>query len=269
MVTEWHFTQNGQPAGTPVSAAQLKQMAQAGQLLPTDMVWQEGMTTWAPAGSIKGLFGPGKAAETPSGFEKVSGAPRNRKGDGAAAEALRVAAEALRDPTPARDLMDLHPVLVLLLTVCTFGLFGLWYSYQVCSAYSALAARRKTDAAGRRLGRARHPVWVLMMTYLTAGYYFYWWIYRVMQECSAYTGREDVKPRIELCLMLIFPLYALYVAVFRLPEMIKRAQGLAGIPESTAVGHSYVFLNPCMFCALPFLGMLYQDALNQVWFTAP
>ena len=60
MANEWHFTLNGQPADSPVSAAQLKQLAGAGQLQPTDMVWQEGMTAWAPASSIKGLFPPAK-----------------------------------------------------------------------------------------------------------------------------------------------------------------------------------------------------------------
>jgi hypothetical protein len=165
--------------------------------------------------------------------------------------------------------MNLHPLLVLLLTICTFGIFGLFYSFKVCLDYSALAGKRQADGAGRPLGRARHPLWVLLWAYLTAGYYFYYWVYAVMRECSAYTGRQDFNPRAELSLMLLFPPYAVYVAVFRLPDLIRRTQTLAGVPESTAIAHSYVFLNPCLCCGLPFLGMLYQDALNTVWFTAP
>jgi hypothetical protein len=30
-----------------------------------------------------------------------------------------------------------------------------------------------------------------------------------------------------------------------------------------------LFLNPCLFCALPFLGMIYQEILNQTWLSAP
>ena len=163
----------------------------------------------------------------------------------------------------------MNPLLVLLLTVCTGGVFGLVYSFMVSAEYSAAAARREADSAGRVLGRARHPVWVLMLAYLTLGYYFYYWVYRVMRECGDYTGRRDFNPRTELALMLIFPPYAVYVAVFRLPDLVRRTQAVAGLPESPALGHTWVFLHPCMFCALPLLAMLYQDALNQVWFSAP
>jgi hypothetical protein len=262
MANDWYYTQNGQPAQAPVSAAQLKQLAAAGQLQPTDLVWQEGMANWAPASSIKGLFGgPIKEAPSPA-------APTN-------AEKLAPRGKVKAGPTETVNaplgggLMDMHPLLVLLLSVCTFGIFGLVYAFKVCFEYAALASRRETDSAGRVLGRARHPLWVLLLTYLTAGYYFYYWVYAVMRECSDYTGRKDFNARTEFSLMLLFPPYAIYVAVFKLPDMIRRAQGLAGIPESGMMGTVAVFLNPCMVCGLPFLGMLYQDALNHIWFSAP
>ncbi len=58
MRNEWHYTIHGQPAASPISATQLKQLAASGQLKPTDLVWQEGMVEWVPAGAIKGLFPP-------------------------------------------------------------------------------------------------------------------------------------------------------------------------------------------------------------------
>jgi hypothetical protein len=64
MANEWHYTLNGQQAGAPITSAQLKQLAAAGQLQPTDMVWQEGMADWVPASSIKGLFGGKDASPT-------------------------------------------------------------------------------------------------------------------------------------------------------------------------------------------------------------
>jgi hypothetical protein len=258
MASEWHYTQNGQPAGTPVSSAELKRLAASGQLLPTDMVWREGMANWVTAGSIKDLFPAGSRAAEPAPRERVATSRSRRDRD-----------EEDEDTGRAGPSPGLNPFLVLLLTVCTGGIFGLFYSIGICRSYAALAAKRQTDAAGRPLGKARHPLWVLLMTYLTLGYYFYYWVYVVMRECSAYTGRQDFNHRTEFALMLINPLYAIYVAVFRLPDLIKRTQATAGIPESSAIGHTHVFLNPCMFCGLPFLAMLYQDALNQVWFTAP
>ncbi len=102
----------------------------------------------------------------------------------------------------------MHPLLVLLLTVLTAGLFGLFYAYHVSALYTARAAVRKTDAAGRTLGRARHPVAVLLLSYLTVGFYFAYWTYRVMQECGVYAGGRDYASRSELTLMLVFPGYA-------------------------------------------------------------
>jgi hypothetical protein len=248
MANEWHYTLNGQQAATPVSAAQLKQLAVSGQLKPTDLVWQDGMFDWVPAGSIKGLFpglkGLGDSAVVPPGRKSTP-------------------------PAPPRDWGDMSPVAVFLLTVLTGGLFGLFYAYKICSGFAARTSARKMDAAGRTLGRVRHPLGVLLLSYLTLGFYFYYWAYCVLRECGAYTGRKEPNPRTELSLMLIFPPYAVYVVVFELPDMIRRTQTLAGAPEAMGLRLAVFFLNPCLLWAVPILGMLYQEALNQIWLTVP
>ena len=261
MANEWHFTLNGQPADSPVSAAQLKDLATGGQLQPTDMVWQEGMTGWAPASSIKGLFPPGKLAPVP-----VKKPVTKKTGEFTAAGGP--------GPAPPRKesaggLARMNPFVALLLTVVTGGLFGLVYAFQVTRAYTARSATRKTDAAGRTLGRARHPVAVLMLSYLSGGLYFSYWTYRVMQECSVYAAGRDYDERSELTLMLICPPYAIFTALFRLPDLVKSVRKTAGAPESGALGVGPIFLHPCLWPFLPILAMIYQDALNQVWFTAP
>jgi hypothetical protein len=256
MANEWHYTINGQPAAAPVSAAQLKQLAASGQLKPTDLVWQDGMLEWAPAGSVRGLFPTNKSLG-----DSVIVPPAS------ATEVVEKRKTAVLHPP--RDWGDMHPLSVLLLTLVSAGIFGLIYSYKVCQGYSAKAANRKIDAAGRVLGKVRHPLAVLLLSYLTAGFYFYYWAYRALGECNEYLGRKDVQPRAELSLMLIFPPYAIYVAVFVLPEMIRRAQTLAGIPETVALRQAVFFVHPLLFFVLPFLGMFSQAALNQIWLTAP
>ena len=151
----------------------------------------------------------------------------------------------------------------------TLGLFGLFYAARVSALYTARAAVRKTDAAGRTLGRARHPAAVLLFSYLTGGFYFAYWTYRIMHECSVYSGGRDYESRSELTLMLLVPGYAIYVALFRLPDLVKGARKTAGAPEWGALSAAATFIFPCMWPWMPFLAMLYQDALNQVWFTAP
>lgn len=250
MANEWHYTLNGQPAAAPVGAAQLKQLAAVGQLKPTDLVWQDGMLEWAPASSVKGLFPTSKSIGD-SAVVPPSSPPKPAK------------------PRQPFDWTNMHPAVVLLLTIFTGGIFGLVYSYKVCRTYAAKAGHRKLDAAGRTLGRVRHPFAVLVLSYLTAGIYFCYWVYRSLRECSEFLGRKDVRPRTELTLMLIFPPYALYIAVFLLPELIRRAQSLAGVPETPGLRQAVFFLNPCLFCMLPLLGMLCQEALNQIWLTSP
>jgi hypothetical protein len=268
MASEWFYTLNGEQSPTPATSEQLRQFAASGQLLPTDMVWREGMPNWVPASSIKGLFGSRSAAPAPATapaaeFPPLSGevpAERPRRGG----RRRREEKEAAEDEMPG-----MNPILVVLLSICTCHLFGLFYAYQVCSAYTALGARRSADAAGRPLGKARHPYGVLLLSYLTLGIYFYYWFYCILRECADYSGRRDFNARVELALMLLLPPYAVYVAVFRLPEVVRTVQRLAGVPESTALNYSFLFLIPCMFPALPMLAMMCQDALNQVWFAAP
>ncbi len=60
MSQEWYYSVDGDRQG-PVSAADLKKLADAGTLKPADLVWKDGMTDWAPAKSVKGLFGAGSA----------------------------------------------------------------------------------------------------------------------------------------------------------------------------------------------------------------
>ena len=55
MLEEWHYANNGKQLG-PISASDLKALAASGKLLPSDMLWKEGMAAWKPASSIQGLL---------------------------------------------------------------------------------------------------------------------------------------------------------------------------------------------------------------------
>jgi hypothetical protein len=52
---QWYYARDDQQFG-PVSATQLKELAEAGDLLPDHLVWREGMDDWAAAARLKGLF---------------------------------------------------------------------------------------------------------------------------------------------------------------------------------------------------------------------
>jgi hypothetical protein len=61
MAEQWFYSNDGRQLG-PVSEAALRELAAQGQLLPTDLVWTEGMSSWVPAASARGLFPAGGAA---------------------------------------------------------------------------------------------------------------------------------------------------------------------------------------------------------------
>lgn len=55
MSSAYYYLRSGVRTG-PVSWEQLKAVAQSGNLLPTDLVWHEGMAEWRPARELAGLF---------------------------------------------------------------------------------------------------------------------------------------------------------------------------------------------------------------------
>jgi hypothetical protein len=275
MASEWHYTQNGQPAAAPVSNTQLKQLANGGQLKPDDLVWKEGMPNWAPAGSIKGLFDGAKLASGEMPAANASSASPSAKASRSTKTAPERAKPEVQEPQPSQDREagpspGMHPLLVLLLTAVTFGLFGLWFAWQTQQQFAA-RSQRTTDKAGRPLGQVRHPVLVLVLSYLTLGFYLCWWISQALKECAGYTERRDIQPRTELSLMLIFPLYAVYLAVYRLPRLVREVQKRANLPdtpEAPGPGLELFFFAPCLIVGVPLLCMVQQDQLNQVWINA-
>jgi tetratricopeptide (TPR) repeat protein len=62
MPNEWYYSRDGHRQG-PIADSRLKQLAAAGELLPTDLVWKQGLARWVPASKVRGLFA-GKARVT-------------------------------------------------------------------------------------------------------------------------------------------------------------------------------------------------------------
>src|SRR4051812_41868853 len=55
MARQWHIGRNGTPYG-PYSHKQMREMAGVGELLPTDLVLQEGTSQWSPASQAEAFF---------------------------------------------------------------------------------------------------------------------------------------------------------------------------------------------------------------------
>jgi hypothetical protein len=65
MAQEWFYSEQGNQVG-PISGAQLKAMADSGQIGRQTLVWKEGMSEWAPASRVNGLFASAEHAPAPA-----------------------------------------------------------------------------------------------------------------------------------------------------------------------------------------------------------
>lgn len=63
-VMEWHYSKNGVQLG-PVSREELLLKKQGGEILPSDLVWKQGMADWMPLAQVSELAG-GVPAVAPS-----------------------------------------------------------------------------------------------------------------------------------------------------------------------------------------------------------
>lgn len=55
MATSWYYAVSGKKHG-PIDSKRLKELAEQGVISPTDLIWRDGMSEWAPAAKVKGLF---------------------------------------------------------------------------------------------------------------------------------------------------------------------------------------------------------------------
>ena len=70
----WYYTRNGVKQG-PISGRELKELVIKDSILPTDLVWKEGMADWVAAKSVKGLF------PTPPPITTPPTTPKKKKTD--------------------------------------------------------------------------------------------------------------------------------------------------------------------------------------------
>ncbi|HYG70079.1 MAG TPA: GYF domain-containing protein, partial [Anaeromyxobacteraceae bacterium] len=111
--TLWYYEDSGRQAG-PVSETALRELIRSGRLGPSARVWRSGMAGWQPWPSVSALAGAPAA------------------GTAAPATAAR-----------GLDVVDL-PLLVIL-SIVTFGIYGLVVFYRAGDAYGRLAPARRSN----------------------------------------------------------------------------------------------------------------------------
>lgn len=78
MASDWFYSRNGERRG-PVSSSELRRLAATGQLLPSDLVWKEGMENWVRASSSSDLFPDASEPPAPPPPVDVPGGTRSAK----------------------------------------------------------------------------------------------------------------------------------------------------------------------------------------------
>ncbi len=145
---EWYFARGNKQMG-PVSSADLKRLAAGGEIRPDDLVWREGLTEWAAARSVRGLFNDeGK----PVGVEEAPSKPvvaLSTDAKPAARARARHLVDVLLDAIRSRFNANFIEATGKLFRAC--GLYGLLAALVVTAAFTLIVAV-KTDPAGRIRG---------------------------------------------------------------------------------------------------------------------
>jgi len=71
MADKWYYANEQEKLG-PFSSAQLKELATIGQLVPTQIVWKEGIEKGALAAKVKNLFPAAQGESPPPAAAEVS-----------------------------------------------------------------------------------------------------------------------------------------------------------------------------------------------------
>lgn len=79
-MADWYYAKNGQQKG-PINSAELKRMAQAGEIGPDDLVFREGGTNWVAASTVAGLFPAGGVSTAPRPAAREDDEPPRRRRD--------------------------------------------------------------------------------------------------------------------------------------------------------------------------------------------
>jgi hypothetical protein len=119
--TLWYYEDSGRQAG-PVSEAALRDLIRSGRVGPDARVWCSGMSGWQRWSTVAALAGAAGA-------------------DGGAG-----ATPPMTSPTPgARDLELVDLPLLVILSVVTLGVYGLYTFYRVGERYGRLAPARRSN----------------------------------------------------------------------------------------------------------------------------
>lgn len=145
----WWYEQDGQQAG-PATTAALARLVAEGRLGPAHRVWREGMADWQPLGAVPELAAVLEARPAappplspPPAFGRAPGpsAPGAPHGPGAPGGGWGAPA-----PASASALEEISPGAVVILSILTFGIYGLVKFHQTGKGYEALAGRASSFA---------------------------------------------------------------------------------------------------------------------------
>jgi len=67
-MAEWYYSAGDGVQRGPVDSSALKRLAASGRLSPTDLIWRDGMTEWASASKVNGLFPSDSLKPPPMGM---------------------------------------------------------------------------------------------------------------------------------------------------------------------------------------------------------
>ncbi len=72
MENQWYYARNGAERQGPIAESELRNLVAQGQLQPDDLLWREGMTTWAPLHALPDFRTPAPVPAIPVSHSEVA-----------------------------------------------------------------------------------------------------------------------------------------------------------------------------------------------------
>ena len=202
----------------PMSAADLKALAESGKLMPDDLVWQEGSQTKVPAKQVKGLSfkspsgvssGPGDSTGVGPGVSTGVVCPAcGKRGESAARFCVHCGKKLVGGPQQAvASVAKLSTAPPISRHEAVVGIgFGIILSIITCGFYLLLWQARQFKVLNAWLGRQEFSFWAwFFLGMITCGIYMIYYEYKMANgilEIQQKLGRSENSQLPILCLVL-------------------------------------------------------------------
>ena len=137
-MSSWYYLDDGQQQG-PVEDGEFQNLISSGKIGPDDLIWNESMADWQPAGQVEGIQWPASSTPTPAPPPKPAPAPAPASRPQSFTQPTASLASAARPTAPPEQITNYLPWAIVATIFCCLwtGIPAIIYAAKANSAQTA------------------------------------------------------------------------------------------------------------------------------------